>query len=68
MMELTTGLLRCAVMVFMSISLVLSICLSLGHFPSEWKLANVILIFKNDNCQLKVNCRPDSLLASFSKI
>ena len=55
-------------MVFMSISLVLSICLSLGHFPSEWKLASVILIFKNDNRQLKVNCRPDSLLASFSKI
>ena len=41
---------------------------SLGHFPSEWKLANVILIFKNDNRQLKVNCRPVPLLASFSKI
>ena len=41
---------------------------SLGHFPSKWKLANVIPIFKNDNRQLKVNCRPVSLLASFSKI
>ena len=41
---------------------------SLGHFHCEWKLANVILIFKNDNRQLKVNCGPVSLLASFSKI
>ena len=68
MMEIAIGLLRCAVMVFVSISLVLSMSFSLGHFPSKWKLANVIPIFKNDNRQLKVNCRPVSLLASFSKI
>ena len=42
--------------------------LSLGQYPSEWKLANVIPLFKNDNRQLKVNYRPVSLLASFSKI
>ena len=41
---------------------------SLGQFPSEWKLANVIPIFKNDNRQLKVNYCPVSLLASSSKI
>ena len=41
---------------------------SLGQFPSEWKLANVIPIFKNDNPWLKVNNRPVSLLASSSKI
>ena len=67
-MELETGLLRCAVMVFMFISLVLSMSFSLGQFPSEWKLANVIPIFKNDNPWLKVNNRPVSLLASSSKI
>ena len=40
---------------FMSISLVLSMSFSLGQFPSERKLANVIPIFKNDNRQLKMN-------------
>ena len=44
--------------------------LSLGQYPNEWKLANVIPLFKNDNRQLKVNYRPvsNSLLASFCKI
>ena len=41
---------------------------SLGQYPSEWKLENVILLFKNDNRQLKVNYHPVSLLANFSKI
>ena len=42
--------------------------LSLGQYPSEWKFANVIPLFKNDNRQLKENYRPVSLLPSFSKI
>ena len=42
--------------------------LSIGQYPSEWKLENVIPLFKNDNRELKVNYRPVSLLASFSKI
>ena len=42
--------------------------LAFGQYPSEWKLANVIPLFKNDNRQLKVNYHPVSLLASFSKI
>ena len=46
----------------------INLSLSLGQYPSEWKLANVIPLFKNDNRQLKVNYRPVSLLASFSKI
>ena len=46
-----------------------NLSLLLGQYPSEWKLANVIpLLFKNDIRQLKVNYRPVSLLASFSKI
>ena len=46
----------------------INLSLSLGQYPSEWKLANVIPLFKNDNRQLRVNYRPVSLLASFSKI
>ena len=38
------------------------------EYPSAWKLANVIPLFKNDNPQHKVNYRPVYLLASFSKI
>ena len=46
----------------------INISFLLGQFPSEWKLANVIPIFKNDNRQLKVNYCRVSLLASSSKI
>ena len=46
----------------------INLSLSLSQYPSEWKLANVIPLFKNDNRQLKVNYRPVSLLSSFSKI
>ena len=54
---------------FMSISFVLSICLfHLVISLVSGSFANVIPTFKNDNRQLKVNCRPVSLLASFSKI
>jgi len=42
--------------------------LSLGQYPSAWRLTNVIPLFKNNNPQHKVNYRPVSLLASFSKI
>ena len=41
----------------------INLSLSLGQYPSEWKLANVIPLFQNDNRQLKVNYRPVSLLA-----
>ena len=43
----------------------INLSLSLRQHPSEWKLANVILLFKNDDRQLKVNYRPVSLLPSF---
>ena len=46
----------------------INLSLSLGQYPSKWKLANVIPLFKNDNRQLKENYRPVSLLPSFSKI
>ena len=40
----------------------------LGKFPYQWKLANVIPIFKKGNRHLKSNYRPVSLLPSLSKI
>ena len=40
----------------------------LGQYPSAWKLANVLPLFKKDDRQLKTNYRPVSLLLSFSKI
>ena len=46
----------------------ITISLSKGIFPSMWKLANVIPIFKKDDRQLKENVRPVSLLISLSKI
>ena len=39
-----------------------------GSYPDQWKLANVIPIFKKDDWQSKLNYRPFSLLDSFSKI
>ena len=45
----------------------ITISLSKGIFPSMWKLANVIPIFKKDDRQLKENFRPVSLLISLSK-
>ena len=39
----------------------INLCLSIGQYPTEWKLANVIPLFKNGNRQLKVNYRPVSL-------
>ena len=46
----------------------INLSFSLGQYPSKWKLANVIPLFKNDNRRLKENYRPVSLLPSFSKI
>lgn len=41
---------------------------SLGQYPSECKIANIIPIFKSDNRQSKMSHRPVSLVASLSKI
>ena len=40
----------------------------LGQYPSAWKLANVLPLFKKDDRQLKTNYRPVSLLSCSSKI
>ena len=46
----------------------INLAFKIGKFPSQWKLANVIPLFKKENRQYKVNYRPVSLLSSFSKI
>ena len=43
-------------------------CLSLGHFPDLWKMANVIPLFKKDDPLLCNNYRPISLLPCISKV
>ena len=42
--------------------------MSIGKFPSAWKLANVQPVHKKNSRQLKCNYRPISLLPIFSKI
>ena len=46
----------------------INLSFALGKFPFQWKLANVIPLFKKDDRQLKNNYRPVSLLPSLSKI
>lgn len=58
----------CATAIAPSLASFFNISFSRGHFPSAWKFANVVPIFKKDNRQLKGNYRPVSLLTSLSKI
>jgi hypothetical protein len=46
----------------------INLSFSLGQYPSCWKLANVIPLFKGENRQYKINYRPISLLSCLSKI
>ena len=43
-------------------------CLETGRFLSSWKKADVLLIDKKENRQLKKNYRPISLLPNCGKI
>jgi hypothetical protein len=42
--------------------------LSTGNFPEYLKYSNIKPIYKNSDKNIMVNCRPISLLPSFSKI
>jgi hypothetical protein len=48
--------------------LILNLNISTGKFPSLWKQAAAVPIFKKDNRTLVVNYRPTSILNNFSKI
>ena len=40
----------------------------LGKYPSQWKLANIIPLYKKENRHFKTNYRPVSLLPCLSKL
>jgi hypothetical protein len=58
----------CANGITTSFTSIVNLSLLSGSFPDQWKLANVIPIFKKDDRQSKLNYRPISLLDSLSKI
>ena len=45
----------------------INLSFALSQYPSKWKLANVIPLFKKDDRQIKTNYRPVSLLPCLSK-
>ena len=51
-----------------NLHLIFSSCIESGIFPTEWKMANVVPINKQDNKQNVKNYRPVSLLPIFRKI
>ena len=48
--------------------LVFSSCMDSGILPTEWKMANVVPVYKKDDKQNVKNYRPVSLLPIFGKI
>ena len=48
--------------------LIFSSCMESGIFPSEWKMANVVPVYKTDDKQNVKNYRPVSLLPIFGKV
>ena len=48
--------------------LVFSSCMDSGMFPTKWKMANVVPVYKKDDKQNVKNYRPVSLLPIFGKI
>lgn len=58
----------CSVGLYQFFTKFINVSFALGQYPSKWKLANVIPLFKKDNRQIKTNYRPVSLLPSLSKI
>ena len=51
-----------AVPIAQPLSELFNFCLSLGHFPEFWKVAQVIPVFKKNDPLLCTNYRPISLL------
>lgn len=54
--------------IYKPLTKLINLSFSLGQYPSCWKLANVVPLFKGDNRQYKSNYRPISLLPCLSKI
>jgi hypothetical protein len=58
----------CAATIFKPFTRLINTSLSLGQYPTCWKMGNVIPLFKKNNRQCRSNYRPISLLVSLSKI
>ena len=50
------------------LSMILNKSLQLGRFPEQWKLANVVPIYKKNDRSVASNYRPVSLLSNLSKV
>ncbi len=57
-----------AVSIAQPLSHLFNYSLSTGYFPEQWKIANVIPVFKKDDPMLCNNYRPISLLCCISKV
>ena len=58
----------CGESIYKPLNLILKFCLETGQFPSDWKKANVVPVFKKGDKQLLKNYRPISLLPIIGKI
>ena len=58
----------CAKSICKPLHLIFSSCMESGIFPSEWKMANVVLVYKTDDKQNVKNYSPVSLLPIFGKV
>ena len=58
----------CGESIYKPLNLIFKSCLKTGQFPSEWKKANVVPVFKKGDKQLVKNYRPISLLPITGKI
>ena len=59
---------NCASALAPPISLIINRSLESGVFPTQWKLSNVVPVYKKGDKQIKNNFRPISLLSCTSKV